>query len=174
MVLKASHRSVSSEFLDHIQQTGYRMLYAGVATVPKYETRHVRPKIDTVNDYQDIMELGCEQTRCIAFLGQTNCSILFIKFIYIVELFPDDFSSAFVSVNVLHIADGVVHTDATDISDPRDHAFPVRRGELDTVRDDARSGNTRGVFVAVQRELPELRRLHERVRHTDPQLQTYR
>jgi hypothetical protein len=86
------------------------------------------------------------------------------------KLFPDDFSSAFVSVNVLYLADGVIHTDTTDISDPRDHTFPVRRGKLDSVGDDARSGNTRGVLVAVQRELPELRSLHERIRHTGPQL----
>ena len=34
-----SHRSVSSEFLDHIQQAGYRILYAGVATCPRRGTR---------------------------------------------------------------------------------------------------------------------------------------
>ena len=34
-----SHRSVSSEFIDHIQQAGYRVLYAGVATVPNRGTR---------------------------------------------------------------------------------------------------------------------------------------
>jgi hypothetical protein len=34
-----SHRSVSSEFLDHIQQAGYQVLYAGVATVPRCGTR---------------------------------------------------------------------------------------------------------------------------------------
>jgi hypothetical protein len=34
-----SHRSVSSEFLDHIQAAGYRVLHAGVATVPRRGTR---------------------------------------------------------------------------------------------------------------------------------------
>jgi hypothetical protein len=34
-----SPRSVSSEFLDHIQQAGYRVLYAGVATCPRRGTR---------------------------------------------------------------------------------------------------------------------------------------
>jgi hypothetical protein len=34
-----SHRSVSSEFIDHIQQAGYRVLHAGVATVPRRGTR---------------------------------------------------------------------------------------------------------------------------------------
>jgi hypothetical protein len=34
-----SHRSVSSEFLDHIQQAGYRVLHAGVATAPRRGTR---------------------------------------------------------------------------------------------------------------------------------------
>jgi hypothetical protein len=34
-----SHRNVSSEFLDHIQQAGYRVLYAGVATCPRRGTR---------------------------------------------------------------------------------------------------------------------------------------
>jgi hypothetical protein len=34
-----SHRSVSSEFIDHIQQAGYRVLYAGVATCPRRGTR---------------------------------------------------------------------------------------------------------------------------------------
>jgi hypothetical protein len=34
-----SHRSVCTEFLDHIQQAGYRVLYAGVATCPRTATR---------------------------------------------------------------------------------------------------------------------------------------
>lgn len=34
-----SHRSVCAEFLDHIQQAGYRILYAGVATCPRTATR---------------------------------------------------------------------------------------------------------------------------------------
>jgi hypothetical protein len=34
-----SHRSVSSEFLDHIQQAGYRVLHAGVAPPPRRSTR---------------------------------------------------------------------------------------------------------------------------------------
>jgi DNA-directed RNA polymerase subunit M/transcription elongation factor TFIIS len=34
-----SHRSVSTTFLDHIQQAGYRVLHAGVATAPRRSTR---------------------------------------------------------------------------------------------------------------------------------------
>jgi DNA-directed RNA polymerase subunit RPC12/RpoP len=34
-----SHRSVSSEFLDHIQAAGYRVLRAGRATVPRRGTQ---------------------------------------------------------------------------------------------------------------------------------------
>jgi hypothetical protein len=34
-----SHRSVSSEFLDHIQAAGYRVLHAGVATRPRRSTQ---------------------------------------------------------------------------------------------------------------------------------------
>lgn len=34
-----SHQSVSSEFLDHIQAAGYRVLHAGRATVPRRGTR---------------------------------------------------------------------------------------------------------------------------------------
>jgi DNA-directed RNA polymerase subunit RPC12/RpoP len=34
-----SHRSVSSEFLDHIQAAGYRVLHAGRATVPRRGTQ---------------------------------------------------------------------------------------------------------------------------------------
>lgn len=34
-----SHRSVSAEFIDHIQQAGYRVLNAGVATAPSRGTR---------------------------------------------------------------------------------------------------------------------------------------
>lgn len=34
-----SHRSVCAEFLDHIQQAGYKILYAGVATCPRTATR---------------------------------------------------------------------------------------------------------------------------------------
>jgi hypothetical protein len=34
-----SHRSVSSEFLDHIQAAGYRVLHAGKATVPRRGTQ---------------------------------------------------------------------------------------------------------------------------------------
>lgn len=34
-----SHRSIHPEFLDHIQQAGYRILYAGVATCPRSATR---------------------------------------------------------------------------------------------------------------------------------------
>src|SRR5699024_9197839 len=34
-----SHRSVCGEFLDHIQQAGYRILYAGKAICPRRGTR---------------------------------------------------------------------------------------------------------------------------------------
>jgi hypothetical protein len=34
-----SHRVVSATLLDHIQAAGYRVLHAGVATVPRGETR---------------------------------------------------------------------------------------------------------------------------------------
>jgi hypothetical protein len=38
-LLGKSHLSVSSEFIDHIQQAGYRVLHARVATVPRRGTR---------------------------------------------------------------------------------------------------------------------------------------
>jgi hypothetical protein len=65
-----SHRSVSSEFIDHIQQAGYRILYAGVATVPRRGTRrawiecrkHEPGEIDTAKDtgVSDEITLSCE------------------------------------------------------------------------------------------------------------------
>lgn len=49
-----SQRSVCSEFLDHIQRAGYRILYAGVATVPRRGTRRAWVecrKYDALNEH---------------------------------------------------------------------------------------------------------------------------
>jgi hypothetical protein len=78
-----------------------------------------------------------------------------------------------VTVDGLDIADRIIHTDTADIGSPRNHTFPVRWGEFDTVGNDACSRHTRGVLMAVQREFPELRSLNEWIRHAGLQLQTY-
>jgi hypothetical protein len=60
-----SHRSVSSEFLEHIQAAGYRVLHAGVATRPRRSTRcawvecRKQDEADTDGEEQSGLTISC-------------------------------------------------------------------------------------------------------------------
>jgi hypothetical protein len=58
-----SHRIVSAMLLDHIQAAGYRVLHAGVATVPSGETRRAwmecRKHVGTP-DERETITLSCD------------------------------------------------------------------------------------------------------------------
>jgi DNA-directed RNA polymerase subunit RPC12/RpoP len=64
-----SHRSVSSEFLDHIQQAGYRVLHAGKATVPRRGTQRAwvecrKHESDTNTDGEEHKEFILTCRKC--------------------------------------------------------------------------------------------------------------